>query len=200
MLISLLHKIVAFPTIYDIVQNLAGASITKKIIQEEFSDLPKNGKALDVGGGTGRMRPFLPKTWEYTCLDSDPIKLRGFTKKYPIERSILASATSIPQKNNIFDLCIMSAVSHHLDEAEFAKALKEIARVLKPNGKLFYLDAIWNPKNISGRFLWNLDRGSYPRSHVALKVHIKNVFAIVEEKKWSKYHEYVIIWCINKAE
>ncbi|NDA64115.1 MAG: class I SAM-dependent methyltransferase [Chitinophagia bacterium] len=68
--------------------------------------------------------------------------MSGFRKKFPSEKTIQASATKIPKPNNTYDLCILSAVSHHLQNSELDCALKEISRVLRPDGKFLFLDAL----------------------------------------------------------
>jgi hypothetical protein len=62
-----------------------------------------------VGGGTGLIRPLLPNTWKYTCLDCDPQKLKGFKEKYPTDKIINASATDISwMKNSLLPLSFFS--------------------------------------------------------------------------------------------
>jgi len=195
----LLHKIVSLPTFYDLAQKLAGGDFTKAVLKEELSTLPKIGSALDVGGGTGLMRPFLPANWEYTCLDNDPKKINGFQKKFPKEKTIQASATKIPEPNNTYDLCILSAVSHHLQSSELDCTLKEISRVLRPNGQLLFLDAIYNPDNLAGKILWALDRGSFPRSLSDLKRHLEINFVNTRSKAWKVFHEYALLFCSKKS-
>jgi len=80
---SWIHKLVSIPAVYDLTQKLAGGNISQEILRQELSSLPKTGSALDVGGGTGLMRSFLPANWEYTCLDNDPQKISGFHRKFP---------------------------------------------------------------------------------------------------------------------
>jgi len=192
---SYIHKLVSIPAVYDLSQKLAGGAISKKILKQELLFLPKTGSALDVGGGTGLMRSLLPETWEYTCLDNDPKKLNGFQKKFPKEKTIRASATKIPRPNNTYDLCILSAVSHHLQSSELDCALKEISRVLRPNGQLLFLDALLNADNIAGKILWALDRGSFPRALSDLKSHLENNFVITRSKTWKVFHEYALLFC-----
>lgn len=196
--ISFLHKFVSIPAIYDLTQKLAGGNISKVILQQEFFSMPKTGSALDVGGGTGLMRSLLPANWEYTCLDNDPQKLRGFQKKFPSEKTIQATATKIPKPNNTYDLCILSAVSHHLQSSELYYALKEISRVLRPNGQLLFLDALFNSDNVAGKILWVLDRGSFPRALNDLKRHLENDFVITRSKTWKVLHEYALFFCSKK--
>jgi len=62
------------PNVYDYLQKIFGSKIDTIVINQELSLLPEKGSALDVGGGTGLMRPPFPKTWEYTCLDMDQKK------------------------------------------------------------------------------------------------------------------------------
>ena len=182
MLRCYIHHLVSLPAIYDLSQKLAGGKISQAILRQELSSLPKIGSALDVGGGTGLMRFLLPANWEYTCFDNDPQKLSGFQKKFPSEKTIQASATKIPKPNNTYDLCILSAVSHHLQSSELDCALKEISRVLRPNGQLLFLDALFNPDNVAGKNLWALDRGSFPHALNDLRRNLENDFVITRSK------------------
>ncbi len=198
MLRCYIHHLVSLPAIYDLSQKLAGGDFSQAVLKKELSILPKTGSALDVGGGTGLIRPLLPNTWKYTCLDNDPQKLSGFQKKFPSEKTIQASATKIPKPNNTYDLCILSAVSHHLQSSELDCALKEISRVLRPNGQLLFLDALLNPENVAGKILWALDRGSFPRAFNDLRRHLENDFVITRSKTWKALHEYALLFCRKK--
>lgn len=198
--LNLLHKIVSVPAIYDLSQKLAGSHITAAVLKKELSTLAKKGSALDVGGGTGSMRSLLPKSWQYACLDNDPQKLWGARHKYPKDEIIQASATQIPKPDCTYDLCILSAVSHHLKSAELDKVLAEIFRVLRPDGQLLFLDALLNHKNIIGMLLWALDRGRFPRSLNELQGHIEKRFVITRRREWKVFHEIILFWCKKKHE
>lgn len=163
-----------------------------------MSSLSAIGSVLDVGGGTGLLRPLLPSSWNYTCLDSDSRKLEGFHRKFPNDKAIKASATDIPAYDETYDLCILSAVSHHLETSELKCVLNEISRVLRNGGKLLFYDAIWNPRNIEGRLLWLLDRGSFPRPKSELEDLLKKKFIIHKERSFKVLHEYIISWCVKQ--
>lgn len=195
---GLVHKLVSAPAIYDISQKLAGGDITKALLKKEFLTLPKTGSALDVGGGTGFMRSLVPTNWKYTCLDNDPQKLSGFSQKFPKDVVVRASATKIPMPNNTYDLCILSAVSHHLSTSEFEHTLVEMSRVLRSNGKFLFLDALLTPDNVAGKILWALDRGSFPRTLDHLKCHIEKIFVIKRSRFWKVFHEYAFLFCDKK--
>jgi SAM-dependent methyltransferase len=194
-MISLIHKLVAIPWFYDLSQWLAGASQNRKVFREEFSPLPEKGCVLDVGGGTGLSRLLLPMGWKYFCLDPDPQKLEGFRAKFPDDEAVQASACEIPLDDESFDLCIMIAVSHHLTDEEFRFALSEIKRLLRPRGKFMLMDAVWNSANLRGRFLWALDRGSYPKTREFLQSRLGACFSIQSIRNWKVHHEYALIWC-----
>ena len=139
---SFLHKAVAIPAVYDLSQWLAGASISRKIILEEYASLPPAGPSLDVGGGTGLSRPLLPEQWSYCCLDPDPQKLEGLRAKFPRDQCVEASGCDIPLPDDSFDLCLMNAVSHHLTDDELQRSLAEISRVPRPKRTFVLMDAV----------------------------------------------------------
>ena len=195
---GLMHKLVSSPAIYDFCQKMAGGYITQPILEKEFASLSNSGSVLDVGGGTGIIRPFVPKAWNYTCLDSDSRKLEGFHRKFPKDKAIKASATDIPAPDESYDLCILSCVSHHLETSELKSALNEISRVLRKGGLLLFYDAIWNPKNIKGRLLWFLDRGSFPRPENELESLLKKKYFIQRKRSFKVFHEYIISWCAKQ--
>jgi ubiquinone/menaquinone biosynthesis C-methylase UbiE len=194
---GLVHKLVSAPAIYDFCQKMAGGYITQPILEKELASLFISGSVLDVGGGTGIIRPFVPNAWNYTCLDSDSRKLEGFHRKFPKDKTIKASATNIPAPDENYDLCILSCVSHHLEASELECALNEISRVLRKGGLLLFYDAIWNPKNIKGRLLWYLDRGSFPRPENELEELLGKKFFIHEKRSFKILHEYIILWCVK---
>jgi ubiquinone/menaquinone biosynthesis C-methylase UbiE len=198
MLRCYIHHLVSLPAIYDLSQKLAGGDFSQAVLKKELSILPKTGSALDVGGGTGLIRPLLPNTWKYTCLDCDPQKLKGFKEKYPTDKIINASATDIPAPDESYDLCILSCVSHHLETSELKCALNEISRVLRKGGLLMFYDAIWNPKNIKGKLLWFLDRGSFPRPENELEGLLKKKYFIRRKRSFKVFHEYIISWCAKQ--
>ena len=195
--LRLLHELVSIPVVYDISQKLAGGKLTQEILRQELSCLPETGSVLDVGGGTGIIRPFVPNAWNYTCLDSDSRKLEGFHRKFSKDKAIKASATDIPAPDESYDLCILSCVSHHLETSELKSALNEISRVLRKGGQLLFKDAIWNPRNIEGRLLWFFDRGGFPRPKSELEGLLKKKFVIHKERSFKVIHEYIILWCVK---
>lgn len=196
-MLSFVHKLVSIPAVYELGQWVAGGPKNRKIFRQEFSTLPPQGRVLDVGGGTGLLRPLFPNEWEYCCLDTDPQMLKAFRAKFPQNECIEASACNIPFADGRFDLCLMKSVSHHLTEAEFQTSLLEVKRVLSPQGILILVDPTWNPTNFRGRFLWSVDRGSFPRTEQALQEHLARHFMVERKRSWRVHHEYALFWCLK---
>ena len=193
----LLHGIVAIPAIYDLAQWLAGSAISHRILREVFARLPAEAVTLDVGGGTGRLRPLLPPAWKYTCVDLDPQKLAGFRKKFPLDMAVQSSATHLPFPDAAFDLVILCAVSHHLADDELAPALTEISRVLKLDGRFLFLDALSRRDRWRSRLLWAVDRGSHPRTFEQLRDAVGRKFRVERELRYEIHHAYVL-WILQK--
>jgi len=110
---------------------------------------PMSGKILDAGTGTARipiaisqMRP----TWELTCIDLSPNMLKvgaenvskaGVRSQVKLE---LIDAKAMPYPDSYFDMVISNSIIHHLpDPLPF---LREVKRVLKPNGAIFLRDLL----------------------------------------------------------
>jgi ubiquinone/menaquinone biosynthesis C-methylase UbiE len=110
---------------------------------------PMSGKILDAGTGTARipiaisqMRP----TRELTCVDLSPNMLKvgaanvskaGVRSQIKLE---LIDAKAMPYPDSYFDMVISNSIIHHLpDPLPF---LREVKRVLKPNGAIFFPDLL----------------------------------------------------------
>jgi len=103
-------------------------------------DIKSGSYVLDIGSGTGILLPFLIQAMNHTgeilALDFSTKMLRQAEAKNfsPIVDYIQADATAIPLPNNCVDLAMCNSVFPHFSDK--AKALKEIARVIKNDGRL----------------------------------------------------------------
>lgn len=107
---------------------------TLKILMNEN----KLSKALDVGCGTGRLVEFLNENkFDAFGCDSETEAVR-VAKKYNSARRIYkASATSLPFKNNFFDIVTAVSLIEHLSPKEAEQFIEETRRVLKKKGFFF---------------------------------------------------------------
>lgn len=103
-----------------------------------------SGATLEVAIGTGRNLPFYPKGVRVTGIDLSPGMLaiaRQRAADLGIEADLSeGNAEALPFADHRFDtaVCVLSlcTIPNH------AKAIAEMARVLKPGGKLLLLDHI----------------------------------------------------------
>lgn len=114
-----------------------------------------SGDVLEIGCGTGVNLDYYPDTIkQLTVLEPDvnmrkKIREKISTKKYnPIE-ILGASAEAIPVKEASYDVVVSTLVLCSVEHPD--KALSEIHRVLRPNGKLIFIEHVAasnNPKRL----------------------------------------------------
>jgi ubiquinone/menaquinone biosynthesis C-methylase UbiE len=116
------------------------------------------GNVLEVAIGTGRNLPFYPAGVRITGIEISPGML-AFARQRARDLGIQAElsegdAEALPFQDNTFDtvVCALSLCTI----PDHAKAIGEMARVLKPGGKLLLLDHIgsrWWPVWAIQRFI-----------------------------------------------
>ena len=116
---------------------------------EEFRRLrtellaPVHGNVLELGLGTGLNLPHYPKT--LACLHAvDPADLlpklvaaRSANQSFPIHIQYVTAET-LPYDNQFFDFVVSTWTLCTIPDP--MRALREVRRVLKPNGSLLFLE------------------------------------------------------------
>lgn len=141
-------------------------------IIEELNPQPSD-KILDLGCGNGHYLHLLvnlPVQINLIGLDNDKVALTDakfyLSSKGKKIKLISGDVTNIPFPDNTFDKVLMTEVIEHLPNDE--KSVKEIFRVLKPNGLL-----VLTTTNQAYPFLW--DPVNWVLEHL-FKTHIKSGF------------------------
>jgi ubiquinone/menaquinone biosynthesis C-methylase UbiE len=106
-------------------------------------------RVLDFGAGIGYSVPFfkrhLPGS-RVTCLDVSRKSLELGEQAHGRDAEFAYyDGKTIPYEDATFDVALASCVFHHIDHAEHAAQLREIRRVLKPDGMLCVFEH--NPLN-----------------------------------------------------
>jgi SAM-dependent methyltransferase len=104
------------------------------------SDQPVS--VLELGAGTGKLTEQLVALGhDVHATDPDPAMLAVLAKNLPSVRVSQAPAEEIPAGDATFDVVVSAQAFHWFDHA---RALPEIARVLKPHGRL---SMVWNQRD-----------------------------------------------------
>lgn len=104
---------------------------------------------LDFGGGIGNsvapMRAAFPRS-DLTILDPSRESLRLAEQRFPHQaRFQWFDGKTIPCADASYDLAFTACVFHHIPEEEHVSLLREIRRVLRPDGTFFLFEH--NPLN-----------------------------------------------------
>jgi len=109
-------------------------------LARECIKISKGIKILEIGCGNGEFsRRFLNNGADMHCVDISPKLIKALKEKYAGTnlRFEIADIENLSYPDEYFDAIIGNGVLHHLD---LEICLKEIRRVLKKNGKIFFCE------------------------------------------------------------
>ena len=118
----------------------SGEWIKKKELLTVKSLLPKKGKIIDIGCGTGRLQEILDKEHNVTGIDSSKEMLRIC----PYKKKKEGDATKLPVKDKEYDVSILLRVLFHYKEIK--PFLEECKRVTKKQGYIIFETYAWSPR------------------------------------------------------
>jgi len=120
----------------------------KQILRDKKST-SSSLKILDIGCGTGQLMSHLAKQLSNAKLygiDLTEAMINNAKQKLKQYKNVIlnqASVENIPHKDKLFDYVLTTEAFHHFPEPE--KALLEMKRVLKNNGKIILIDINFGP-------------------------------------------------------
>jgi len=162
-------------------QSILTLSLEEQDIIKPLTALPKDSVILELAGGNGRFVFSLAKSG-FNIIFSDiaigsVAKVKSIADKHKIDNIAYAiiDAEYLPFKNNSLDAIFMVASLHHLPDLK--KALKEIARVLKPNGQLLILR---EPASWQYYIFWPI----FYVLRSMLRNKNKNAFSLADDVTW----------------
>lgn len=143
---ALHERNVALLSLYDPFMRLLGADEARRALVRSAAIRP-GARILDVGCGTGTLIETvlrLQRGVDLAGIDPDPKALAHARRKAQragvavrLDRGV---ATDLPYADGSFDLVFSSLVLHYLPTVDKKRALREIGRVLAPDGALHLLD------------------------------------------------------------
>ncbi len=152
----------------------------KKLLQ--FASLEGKENFLEVGCGSGAVSKYVASNYDanITAIDLDPVLIELAQKSVhdmPNIHFLAADATHLPFLDKGFDVVLSFGVMHHI--SNWLDALKEIHRVLRPEGWFVYADIVYP------RLVAKIAR-SFRHSYGVTTTHDLNLF--VEGNNFSSIH------------
>ena len=107
-------------------------------------DLPAGTLALELGCGNGKsLHAMQTKGWSVVAVDYSSRALFMCRERYcraPAVRLVRADARNLPFRDDAFDVCFATHVAGHLLARERVSLAREIARVTRLGGTLYFRD------------------------------------------------------------
>jgi ubiquinone/menaquinone biosynthesis C-methylase UbiE len=103
-----------------------------------------SGRVLEVGGGTGANLAYYGPEVELTITEPEPSMLRRLNRRVreraPQAEVLQAPAEELPFEDDTFDVAVSTLVLCGVDDQ--ARALHELRRVLRPGGRLIFIEHV----------------------------------------------------------
>jgi len=174
--------------------------IMQPLEQRGIAEIRKNlirkarGRVLEIGSGTGLNFPYYEHAEKVIALEpQQSMRERSLSRAsladVPID-VILASAEDLPFQDNTFDTVVGTLVLCTIPDPN--KALEEIRRVCKPDGKILFLEHVRVDRPIMGRIqdwltpVWKHLCDGCHLNRETLKLVDKAGFKIVNIKRYYK--------------
>jgi len=154
-------------------------------------------RVLDIGCGPGEIVRYLPDV-EYVGYEPNPDYVKRARINFPaaLFHAKIFEESDIP-KRNLFDVAIVSAVLHHLDDGEAEALLRMLKRAIKSGGRVVTTDPVYiDDQNPIARFLISLDRGLNVRRPEGYRSLTRGIFdTVVGEvihRNWPPYTRWIM--------
>lgn len=137
---------------YDFVNNVMSFGTQNHVKNRAIKmlDIKPHDNVIDLCCGTGDLSGIIKKTSPHACItgiDFSERMLFVAKEKYTDICFMQGDVTNLPYADNSFDFAVMGFGLRNILNAE--KAVEEVYRILKPNGKFLHLD--FGRKNFASR-------------------------------------------------
>jgi ubiquinone/menaquinone biosynthesis C-methylase UbiE len=150
------------PTTYSRLMGLFYDHGLKSRIRELIG--PEQGlRLLDVACGSGDLVD-VTRPCRYIGTDIEFLRVRHASRDEHTAH-VVSDASALPFAARSVDRILAAGLFHHVSDATAAAVLGEMARVLRPAGRVVVLDAIWPRRwyNVTGLVARYLDDGRFVR-------------------------------------
>ncbi|MDJ0509658.1 MAG: class I SAM-dependent methyltransferase [Crocosphaera sp.] len=141
-----------YPWLYNTISRLSslvvGGEKKFRSLSLEGIKIDRDTKILDLCCGNGQTTQFLvEQSSQVTGLDASPTAIERAKNIVPDANYVEALAEKIPFCEEEFDLVHSSVALHEMETEQLKAILKEVYRVLKPDGIFAFID-LHKPTNI----------------------------------------------------
>jgi SAM-dependent methyltransferase len=154
------------PKLYEAIQRIMGADERRRHFAEEFVRAQPGDRVLDIGCGPAHLRAYLPNV-EYIGWEPNAAYVEKARNTYGDRGTFNVGLFGPAEASSLdpVDIVIVSAVLHHMNDAQVTELFQLLRQVLKPGGRVITLDNVFvERQNPIARFLISLDRGRNVRS------------------------------------
>ena len=160
-----LYGLLRSPWIYELVQTIFGAEKDRTIFARDHIGARSGDRVLDIGCGPGELVRYLPAI-TYVGYEPNLAYIERANIRFPNAEfhAKLFEESDLP-RHAPFDIAILSAVLHHMNDDEAMTLFRMLKRALKPGGRVVSQDPVFIPdQNPIARFLISIDRGRNVRT------------------------------------
>lgn len=123
-------------------------------------------RLLDLGCGTGELAPvFIRAGYDYVGIDIEPERIHYARRTHRKGKFHVMDASRLSYPDGYFDQILVTGVLHHLSDAEARAIVREMRRVLKPDGRALVMEdiALRGSLNLLGALVHLADEGAHIR-------------------------------------
>ena len=170
------------PIVYEALQRAMGAEKGRRDFAEQFVRAQPGDRVLDIGCGPADLLVHLPDV-EYFGWEPNGAYVEKARTTYGDRGSFHVGIFGQEEARSLapVDIAIVSAVLHHMDDAQVNELFGLLRQVLKPHGRVITSDNVFiKRQNPVARLLISLDRGRHVRTPEGYEALARRTFAHVD--------------------
>ena len=157
------------------------------------NDLARARRVLDVGCGPGTNTRYFG-TADYLGLDLNDAYLRYARRRYGRRFLTTDVRDYTGEGDGRFDFILVNSFLHHIEEKTAVDILRQLARLLDPQGFVHILDLVLPNEPSVARFLARHDRGGFPRPVARWQAIFEDAFPCVVFEPYPVTLGGVVLW------
>ena len=176
------RRVLQNPSTYEALQALMGSSQTRRQFIERYIRPVRNDRILDIGCGPAELLRYMTDV-HYVGFDPNPIYIARAKTVFGSRGTFYAKAFTEEDVDSFrpFDIAILSAVLHHLDDEEARSLFMLLRRAVRPGGRVVTIDNVFiDNQNKIAKFIISRDRGRNVRTAEGYQSLAEGVFDILD--------------------